>query len=49
MLTLKEAGGAVRAPDQKDIRSENITEIFKSGNLVATNFNLSQKIFEIFK
>lgn len=49
MLILKEAGGAVRATGQKDIRTENTAEIFKSGNLVATNFNLSQKIFEIFK
>ncbi|MBO7605391.1 MAG: inositol monophosphatase [Elusimicrobiaceae bacterium] len=49
MLMLKEAGGAVREVAQKDIRSENVAEIFKTGNLVASNFNLNQKIFEIFK
>jgi len=49
VLMLKEAGGSVRAVGQKDIRSENIAEIFKTGNLVASNFNLNQKIFEIFK
>jgi len=49
ILMLKEAGGSVRAPNQKDIRSENTAEIFKTGNIVASNFNLNQKIFEIFK
>ena len=49
MLMLKEAGGSVHALEQKDIRSENVAEIFKTGNLVASNFNLNQKIFEIFK
>lgn len=49
ILMLKEAGGSVREVGQKDIRSENLSEIFKSGNLVASNFNLNQKIFEIFK
>ena len=45
----KEAGGSVRAIDQKDIRVEDIKQIFASQNLVASNFNLSQKVFEIFK
>lgn len=49
LLILKESGGAVRSLEQKDIRSESVAEVFKSGNLAATNFNLSQKIFEIFK
>jgi len=49
ILVLKEAGGAVRSQSQKDIRSEDLKAIFESGNLTATNFNLSQKIFEIFK
>ena len=49
MLMLKEAGGSVHALEQKDIRDENIKEVFKNGNLVASNFNLNQKIFEIFK
>ncbi len=49
ILILKEAGGIVRALKQKDIRIEDLSEIYKQGHLVATNFNLNQKIFEIFK
>ncbi len=49
LLLVKEAGGAVRGLKQKDARIEDLKEIFKNGNLVATNFNLNQKIFEIFK
>jgi len=49
ILLVKEAGGAIRSPKQKDIRVENLEEVIKTGNLIATNFNLNQKIFEIFK
>lgn len=49
MLLVKEAGGSVRETSQKDTRSENLPAIFKSGNLAASNFNLTQKIFTIFK
>lgn len=49
ILLVKEAGGIVRAPQTKDKRMENLAEILLSGDLLATNFNLSQKIFEIFK
>ncbi|MBE6451456.1 MAG: inositol monophosphatase [Alphaproteobacteria bacterium] len=49
MLLVKEAGGSVRAIEQKDIRVEDIKQIFASQNLVASNFNLNQKVFEIFK
>lgn len=49
MLLVKEAGGSVRAVKQKDIRVESLPEIFKTGDLVAVNFNLNQKVFEIFK
>lgn len=49
MLMVKEAGGSIRGMAQKDTRVEDLGEILKSGNLVATNFNLNQKVFEILK
>lgn len=49
ILTVKEAGGSIRAIGQKDIRIEDMSNVIKNGNLVASNFNLNQKIFEIFK
>ncbi len=49
ILLVKEAGGSVREVNQKDIRVEDIAQIFKTGDLVASNFNLNQKVFEIFK
>lgn len=49
MLLVKEAGGSVRGMNQKDIRAEDLCEIFKTGNLAAANFNLNQKVFEILK
>ncbi len=49
ILLVKEAGGSIRAVKQKDNRIENLSEVFKNGDLIAVNFNLNQKIFEIFK
>ena len=49
LLLVKEAGGAVRGMAQKDMRVEDLKEIFKNGNLSASNFNLSPKVAEIFK
>lgn len=49
MLLVKEAGGSVRAIKQNDNRVEDLEAIFKSGDLIAVNFNLNQKVFEIFK
>ncbi len=49
ILMVKEAGGAVRALTQKDPRSEDTAQIRQTGALVATNFNLHEKFFEIFK
>ena len=46
---LKEAGGSVRSIEQTDIRVEDLEQIFKKGNLIASNFNLNQKVFEFFK
>lgn len=49
LLLVKEAGGAIRGMAQKDMRVEDLKEIFKNGNLSASNFNLSPKVAEIFK
>ena len=49
LLLVKEAGGAVRGMAQKDMRVEDLKEIFKNGNLAASNFNLNPKVSEIFK
>lgn len=49
ILLVKEAGGLVRAKGAKDVRVENVAEVLSTGDLSATNFNLTQKIFEIFK
>ena len=39
----------MRALKPKDIRLEDVKEIFDSGDLIASNFNLNTKIFDIFK
>ncbi len=49
LLLVKEAGGSVRGIKQKDTRIEDLSQIFSTGDLVASNFNLNQKVFEIFK
>lgn len=49
LLLVKEAGGSIRAVKQKDNRVEDLNQIFKTGDLIAVNFNLNQKVFEIFK
>ena len=49
ILLVKEAGGSVRSIEQTDIRVEDLEQIFKKGNLIASNFNLNQKVFEFFK
>jgi len=49
ILLVKEAGGAIRATDQKDLRVEDLAAVFKTGNLAASNFNLSPKVYGILK
>ena len=49
MLLVKEAGGMVLDMDQKDTRTEDLKMVLNSGNLMAVNFNLSQKIAKILK
>ena len=49
VLLVKEAGGMILDINQADTRSEDINTVFNSGDLVAVNFNLSQKIANILK
>lgn len=49
ILMVKEAGGAIRAIEQKDARVEDADMVRQSGNLAATNYNLSQTVLTIFK
>ena len=49
MLLVKEAGGMVLDMEQKDTRSEDMQMVLNSGNLMAVNFNLSQKIAKVLK
>lgn len=46
-LLLKEAGGYVLEINQKDIRSENLNEVLKTGNIMAVNANLSKKVYDL--
>lgn len=47
LLLVKEAGGYILDMNQKDIRSENISLVLESGNLIATNAELSKKVYEL--
>ena len=49
MLLVREAGGMVLDIDQKDTRTEDLQMVLNSGNLMAVNFNLSQKIAKVLK
>jgi myo-inositol-1(or 4)-monophosphatase len=49
LLLVKEAGGSIRAIGQKDIRTEDLNAVMATGDLIAVNFNLNQKVFEILK
>ena len=44
---VKEAGGYVLDMNQKDIRTENLSLVLESGNLIATNAELSKKVYEL--
>jgi myo-inositol-1(or 4)-monophosphatase len=49
ILLVKEAGGMVLDMEQADTRTEDLPALLNSGNLMAVNFNLSQKIAKILK
>lgn len=47
LLLVKEAGGYIYDVNQKDIRTENLSEVMDSGNLIAVNAELGKKVFEL--
>ena len=47
VLLVKEAGGLIRDLHTKDVRSENLSEVFVSGNIMAVNPNLSTMLYEV--
>ena len=49
ILLVKEAGGMVLDIEQADTRTEDLPMLLNSGNLMAVNFNLSQKIAKVLK
>jgi myo-inositol-1(or 4)-monophosphatase len=49
VLLVKEAGGMALDMAQKDTRTEELLKVLNSGNLMASSFNLSQKIAKILK
>ena len=49
LLLVKEAGGYIYDINQKDIRSENLDLVIQSGNLIATNAELGQKVCGLLK
>ena len=49
LLLVKEAGGYVFDVHQKDVRSENLDAVLRSGDLIVTNAELSKKVCDLFK
>ena len=48
ILIVKEAGGQVLEFNQKDIRTDDLSSVLESGNIIAVNANLSKKVHELF-
>ena len=49
VLLVKEAGGMALSMEQADTRTEDLPKVLQTGQLMAVNFNLSQKIARILK
>lgn len=47
ILLVKEAGGYIYDVNQKDIRSEDLSAVLRSGNIIACNANLGKKIHDL--
>ena len=47
ILLVKEAGGIVLDAHQKDIRSEDLSAVLASGNVIAGNLEISKKAYEL--
>lgn len=47
LLLVKEAGGTVLDIDQKDVRSEDLDTVLRSGDIIACNANIGKKISDL--
>lgn len=47
LLLVKEAGGYILDINQKDNRTEQLNLVLESGNLIATNAELSKKVYDL--
>ena len=47
ILLVKEAGGYVYDINQKDIRTEDISAVISSGDIIAVNANLNNKLYDL--
>lgn len=47
ILLVKEAGGSVFELYQKDIRSEDLSAVLMSGNIIAGNTEITKKVYEL--
>lgn len=47
ILLVKEAGGAVLELNQQDIRTEDLTSVLATGNIIAGNPEISRKVYEL--
>ena len=47
VLLVKEAGGYIYEPAQKDIRTENLDSVIASGDIFAVNANLNNKLYDL--
>lgn len=47
LLLVKEAGGSLIELNQKDIRTEDLSAILMSGNIIASNANLGKKVYDL--
>ena len=47
IMLVKEAGGYVFDINQKDIRTEDLSAVIASGNIIAVNANLNNKVYDL--
>ena len=47
MLLVKEAGGYIFDINQKDIRTEDLPAVISSGDIMAVNANLSNRLYDL--
>ena len=47
IMLVKEAGGYVFDINQKDIRTEDLSAVISSGDIIAVNANLNNKVYDL--